>query len=505
MPENKPVPKDAFRENDAPEDRVHLPPVLGIRPGVYLTGLYALLLLVILFFILLYPGITNPGSLLAFNSEPQGAAVRVDGITVGSTPCELFVPAGDRLVELVLPGFTPQPQELTIPGRVFASLLFPQKIALSVTLEATKPLDAFIPAAADYARWSFTGEPTASYQIPQDLSEGAYRIGPAAASDPAIREEMQEVLFAAARFAVTKAALRDLLRAQFFTDSGGLSPSPLTLTAGITTILAYLSANPGAAIALAETLPPESARLLENSPWFRETVFAATDLSREAEKSAEVRTTPAEELIRLGNLSFRTIPAGIFIQTGTYPHRVPLESFSIASTGIGREDWERFLSARPQWKRENAAALIEQGLASPGYLDDPLNPSPGVPGISWFAADAYCEWLTESLPPSLAGWEVRLPREAEWEYAASLLPVNMPGEFWEWCADPYAPLDYLPALPDAVEAVSSPERCLRGGSWINPPGSVGIETRASLAPATSSPFVSFVSFVVFLSSGACLA
>ncbi|GHV79004.1 hypothetical protein AGMMS49944_07950 [Spirochaetia bacterium] len=494
MSEKKPVPADL------PEDRVHLAPILGIRPGVYLTGLYAVLLLVILFFVLLYPGITNPGSLVALDSEPRGAAVRVDGITVGSTPCELFVPAGVRLVELILPGFTPRPQAVTIPGRVFASLLFPQRIALSVTLEAPNPLDAFIPAAADYAGWSFTGEPTAGYQIPQDLSEGAYRIGPAAASDPAIREEMQEVLFAAARFAVTKAALRDLVRAQFLTDSGGLSPSPWTLTAGIAAALNYLSANSGAALALAETLPPESARLLENSPWFREAVFAATDLS--GEKSAEARKAPTGEVIRLGNLSFRTIPAGVFIQTGTYPHRVGLESFSIASAGIGREDWERFLSARPQWKRENAAALIEQGLASPGYLDQPLNPSPGVPGISWFAAAAYCEWLTESLPPSLADWEVRLPREAEWEYAASLLAVDMPGEFWEWCADPYAPLDYLPARPEVVEAVSSPERSLRGGSWINPPGSVGIETRASLAPATSSPFVSFRPVIAHKQGGA---
>jgi hypothetical protein len=448
-----------------------------------------------LFFLLLFSGIANPGSVLSVNSEPQGAAVRVDGITLGATPCELAVPKGLRVIELVLPGFETLRLEQDVPGSVFASLFFPRRVPVFGTLGALDPHDVFAAAAAEYARWSFAGEPTVAYQIPLDLSEGAYRVGSAAASDPALREAMNETLGAAARFAVTRAALRDLLRAKTFADTGGLSPSPLTLADTAVSVLGWLSENPGSAIWLAKTLPPESAQFVEDSSWHSQ---AATpgDLPEETKITGPA---PGGIIPGEGFRSFRPVPAGEFLQNGSFPHRVALDGFYISATEVETEDWERFLRANPRWRRDNAEALIDQGLASPGYLDESIRPpvtSSAAAGMSWFAAAAYCEWLTASLPPSMAAWEARLPYEAEWEYAASLTAdgtlglANVLGGFWEWCADPYAPLNYLDAGGKA-EAVASPERSLRGGSWINAPGSVGIETRGSLAPATSSPFVSF--------------
>ena len=76
--------------------------------------------------------------------------------------------------------------------------------------------------------------------------------------------------------------------------------------------------------------------------------------------------------------------------------------------------WTAFTRARPRWEKDNAGTLTGEGLATEDYLaayDHPNYPYPAVSGVSWYAARAYCAWLTEQLPPALADYEVRLPTE----------------------------------------------------------------------------------------------
>jgi hypothetical protein len=400
---------------------------------------------------------------------------------------------------MVLPGFDSRRTERDIPGRVFASLLFPRREYIGEQLRERTPAEALALGAADYAAWSFAGEPTVIYQIPQSLSEGAYRSGPGAA-DPAVRRKMTEILKGAVRFASTKAALRDLLRAQFFIDNGGLSPSPLTLLSSASDILAYLGEVPGAAAWLTDVLPPEAASLVTASSWYTKTLEAAP-------VPAAVPGSAPGRGISLGSLFFRDIPGGTLIQSAPFPQVLPMGSFLIAETEVSPAAWELFLAANPEWGAENTRNLTEEGLVNDEYLAPPLYPpypNPGISGVSWHAAKAYCAWLTGLLPGDLVSWEVRLPTEAEWEYAAKLSstpaegssagvpgPKNMLGGLWEWCEEPFAPLSFFPAGDEAIGTISSPERPLRGGSWVNIPGSVGLETRASLPPSSCSPFVSF--------------
>jgi formylglycine-generating enzyme required for sulfatase activity len=490
-------------EETLPEDQIKLKPILGIRPGIYLAGLYGLIILIVLFFLLLYPGLVRPGIVLSLSSEPWGAAVRVDGVYLGTAPGDFFISRGRHQIEMGLPGFDPRKIEKDFGGRLFASRFFPLRERIHEKLGLTGPAEAFFRAAADYAAWSLTGEPTAAYQIPLSLSEGAYQAGPAG-TDPAVYREFGGILSGSLGFAVTRFGLRDIIRAKYLIDNGGLSPSPVTLLRSAGDMLNFLSGNPEAALWLGDLLPPETAALITGSSWYKAGQEPAPVPSPGYENSG------GDRVFSLESLYFREIPGGVLIQNTPAPRQIVLEDFSIAETEISPEAWEAFVRACPEWGKENTSALKEQGFVNGDYLEGPDNPgslngypAAAVPGVSWYAAQAYCQWLTGLLPPSLSSREVRLPSEAEWEYAAKragragrddVLETglrDMIGGLWEWCGEPFVPLLFFRPAQEGEFPIDSPEKPVRGGSWVNSPGSVSAETRGSLPPSSCSPFVSF--------------
>lgn len=459
-----------------PEDEVKLKPILGIKPGYYLACLYGAVLVLILFFILLYPGIKRPGAVVSVKSEPWGAAVLVDGVYMEAAPCQIFIPKGRRSIELLLPGFLPKQIEIDIGSKLFASAIFPLRAEICEELAAVSPADALTSEAAEFAAWTFAGEPSAAYQIPLSLSEGIYRLGQSA-SNPAVKKSMEDTISAAARFAVTRASLRDLIRAKTLLDNQGLSPSPLSLLASAEDIIGFLSENPESALWLGDLLPGELASQIRSSSWYSNA--AATGVKGSVEVSS------GRTIEEFGGIKFRQVL--VKKDTGT-------ETFYIAEKAVSTAAWELFVADTPKWKVENIEFLTRAELADSGYMaswDIPGMPPDTAAFISWHAAKAWCEWYSSHIP-SMANWEVRLPTESEWEAAEQAMNfsgTNNSGRFWEWCENPYAPLDFISAPPNAISALGSPERSLKGGSWVNQ--ELDSETRASLPPYTCSPFVSF--------------
>ena len=457
-----------------PEDEVRLRPFAGMKPEVWVSGLFGLLAAAVVFFLLFFPAIVRPGSLVTFRSEPLGAAVTVDGVYRGQTPFDGFVLRGDRLIEMEMAGFTPETSPVHIKSGFFASLFFPRRETVALTLNEKKPNAALLEGAREFAAWSFTGEPTEFYQIPVVLSEGAYRSG---GGDSA---EAREILKAAARFAQTRAGVRDLARALFLTAGTGGSPAGIPAIAAARDALAWLGENPAAAAWLASMLTGTARETVLSSAWHETAAAAGADSVDTVPSPA-----PSSGTVNVAGVVFIPVSAGL------YAAREP----------ITYEQFAAFTAALPEWGRENTAELVAAARVTEDYLaevDDERYPFPAVSGVSWYAAEAYCHWLTTRLPAAFSGWTAALPSEAAWEELARSPRITGAGSIWEWCKTPYAPLPGFKADPLYMEEIGSPEQAVRGGNWIRARqadaagrSATGATERGSVPPESSTPFVTF--------------
>jgi ergothioneine biosynthesis protein EgtB len=184
-------------------------------------------------------------------------------------------------------------------------------------------------------------------------------------------------------------------------------------------------------------------------------------------------------------------------------HREFLESFRLGSRLVSNADYLAFMQdggyQRSEfWLSMGWATVQQQGWRAPLYWDDddggwwqytlggrrPVDPAEPVTHISYFEADAYAHW---------AG--ARLPSEAEWEVAATTVPIDgnfvengrfhptpadprpaplkqMFGDVWEWTRSSYSPYPGFRIAPGALGEYNGKFMCnqyvLRGGSCATP-------------------------------------
>jgi formylglycine-generating enzyme required for sulfatase activity len=204
-------------------------------------------------------------------------------------------------------------------------------------------------------------------------------------------------------------------------------------------------------------------------------------------------------------------------------HRVTLtRGFWLGKHEVTNGEYQAFLKASGYDGRRDADGDYLKHFSGGSKM--PTDARHPVVWVSWKNAVAFCKWLTEReraagrLP---AGYEYRLPAEAEWEYACragtstvyswgnsfgqgncnaendkgsnedkqcayfagrglpvdSTMPVgtfpanawrlhDMHGNVWEWCLDWYDDNYYGRGLAtDPVNTIAASYRVVRGGSW----------------------------------------
>jgi gamma-glutamyl hercynylcysteine S-oxide synthase len=200
-------------------------------------------------------------------------------------------------------------------------------------------------------------------------------------------------------------------------------------------------------------------------------------------------------------------------------HEVEVAPFELDRRPVTAGDWALFIAdggyhrrelwsdAGWAWREPESAQMPEYWFASgPGFGyyaaggTRALHPSEPVTSISWFEADAYARWRG-----------MRLPTEAEWEFAAGFDPatekmrrypwgdevagcahadceihrfrplpvteaahpnafglIGMAGGAWEWTSSPFLPYPGFEAFPYdgySKEHMDGNHMVCRGGSW----------------------------------------
>lgn len=406
---------------------VKIKPLFGIKPNVWVTCAYGLAIVLIVFLIGFLPGIVNGFKRVTFTSAAGNAAVYVDSKYVGGTTFTSRIESGKHTAEFKVSDITIDTVEFTVGHPVFFTWLFPRTMEVSSNagIDQTiyaKLTKAFLENVANYSAILSYDSVYIYNPVFEKYAESLLSYKQLSSSD------YKEVLNTALAFVTTNEMLEDAKTAYSML---GLSYDFAKLQSKII-----------------------------NKDFKNET----------------------EHLIGLSRIFDGTLECKYFTRTG-----LSVNGFTFDDYPVSEAMYYYFVKDNPQWAASEMENLIKQGLVDEYYLDgvtlSSVNLLRPVKNISYYAAQAFCVWLSE-----LTGRKVFIPEEVQWTTGANLSdssfqkqltpekaefgPSGVLGSVWEFTSTPYVPMfslfDY--SIYDVLEKYDvQAEVIIKGGSYISDP------------------------------------
>ena len=442
-----------MKKDKLPEvEKVVLPKFLGMRPGKYILIALVIVILILFFLIGILPGILNGGRYVSFNSELSNVGIILDEKYIGSTEgSRIFVPSGEHRVEFIKDSEVIYSETLKIDHPIVLTLIFKRTLDVNVPVANNKEIyqRALISTIEQIEAYSAITDYSEFYNYPpliENLAKDAASCG---------INDVAEELFFISNFITSNEMKLDLDNAIKLLEDNNInykSDSFNNLYSKLDDILDSNSDMVYLNIINSVDLPKKD----NNMFVYDETEF----------------TIGSDSLVNIFGIN-------------TYPVKQVVKPFAVSTSYVSEYDYALFISENPYWAKSNIDTLIQDGMVDEYYLAG-IFPSVDnksllpIRNVSWYAANAYCEWLSKKNNESY-----RLLSEAEWEvvaascenknYSNSLividndetLPKGVKGCLWELTSTSYIPLSRISGLYNSDISYPTTDVVIKGGSFIN--------------------------------------
>ncbi|NCB02421.1 MAG: PEGA domain-containing protein [Spirochaetia bacterium] len=437
---------------------VTLKPIFGMSPPVYLSIIYALVIVLIIFFVGFLPGIIKSGKRVTFTSYVEFSSVYVDGKYIGTTPSTQYLSPGEHEVVYSFKDVAHTKETIKVSHPVFLTWLIPRKQTHNSPYYLTKEtiplyLTEILSEVMSYSSVIEYDEVT---HYPPLIANAVSTFIASKVSD---FSSIESFLLDASLFITSKEMLDDVREGVSLLEEYGYQGKTIQQEIG-----------------KIELLFNENTKTIGN-------VKNPTNTSQISFSTLNVID------FDLKGVTYKDAPLVVGKEVPlSYPgvqemsQDEQVDSFSISLREISEYQYAHFIEAHPYWGKQNIETLMKEGLVDASYLSGMypttkiLSTTP-IRNISYYAAKAFTEWISE-----VSGREVSLPTNSEFElalknsnsiYQKSLFVpskdneiIALLGGVWEFTRDEYIPLNrYLGRTLENNELVD--DIIIKGGSYLN--------------------------------------